>query len=286
MTQRRDRRGWPARGLHRLALAALAVATTAVPTIAVAGAGAAPAPASAVHYGLQHPGLQHPAAAGSPGPRADHPGPRPVDVHRRHPGQGGRGRRRTGAPREGPPAVRHPLQARHLRHRRQPAQLPGRLLHRRRGLRQSPATSSSTAPSTCATSAAAGSCIALNNFWRSLSNLTVNVTTPDSVAQRKFWAVSQAAPLRRVHIKGLTTLMDYCTGPSFASGGFIADSTFDGSSSTAPSSSSSPEQHGGQLDQRRLEPGLLRHRRRARRVLPRLVGVQRLHDRQHDVGEP
>src|SRR5262249_5957442 len=32
-----------------------------------------------------------------------------------------------------------------------------------------------------------------------------------------------------VHINGLTTLMDYCTGPSFASGGFIADSNFDGS---------------------------------------------------------
>ena len=34
--------------------------------------------------------------------------------------------------------------------------------------------------------------------------------------------------MRRVHVKGLTTLMDYCTGPSFASGGFIADSSFDG----------------------------------------------------------
>ena len=35
--------------------------------------------------------------------------------------------------------------------------------------------------------------------------------------------------MRRVHVNGLTTLMDYCTGPSFASGGFIADSAFDGS---------------------------------------------------------
>ena len=35
--------------------------------------------------------------------------------------------------------------------------------------------------------------------------------------------------MRRVQINGLTTLMDYCTGPSFASGGFIADSEFDGS---------------------------------------------------------
>jgi len=74
------------------------------------------------------------------------------------------------------------------------------------------------------------SCVALNNFWRSLSNLTINVTTPDfGCYSGEFWAVSQAAPMRRVRVKGLATLMDYCTGPSFASGGFIADSEFDGS---------------------------------------------------------
>ncbi|HKB48854.1 MAG TPA: glycosyl hydrolase family 28-related protein, partial [Ktedonobacterales bacterium] len=73
-------------------------------------------------------------------------------------------------------------------------------------------------------------CIALDNFWRSLSNLTINVTTPNfGCHSGEFWAVSQAAPMRRVHVNGLTTLMDYCTGPSFASGGFIADSTFTGS---------------------------------------------------------
>ena len=74
-----------------------------------------------------------------------------------------------------------------------------------------------------------GSCVALNNFWRSLSNLTINVTTPGfGCYSGEFWPVSQAAPMRRVHINGPTTLMDYCTGPSFASGGFIADSRFDG----------------------------------------------------------
>ncbi|HET7800865.1 MAG TPA: glycosyl hydrolase family 28-related protein [Humibacillus xanthopallidus] len=73
-----------------------------------------------------------------------------------------------------------------------------------------------------------GHCIALNNFWRSMSNLTINVTTPNfGCYSGQFWAVSQAAPLRRVHVQGQTTLMDYCTGPSFASGGFIADSKFD-----------------------------------------------------------
>jgi hypothetical protein len=73
-------------------------------------------------------------------------------------------------------------------------------------------------------------CVALNNFWRSLSNLTINITTPGfGCYTGEFWAVSQAAPMRRVHVTGGTkTLMDYCTGPSFASGGFIADSRFDG----------------------------------------------------------
>ena len=76
----------------------------------------------------------------------------------------------------------------------------------------------------------AGGCVALNNFWRSLSNLTINVNTPGfGCYTGEFWAVSQAAPMRRVHVtNGNTTLMDYCTGPSFASGGFIADSRFDG----------------------------------------------------------
>jgi hypothetical protein len=75
-----------------------------------------------------------------------------------------------------------------------------------------------------------GSCTALNNFWRSLSNLTINVTTPNfGCYSGEFWPVSQAAPMRRVRINGFATLMDYCTPPSFASGGFIADSEFDGS---------------------------------------------------------
>ena len=45
-------------------------------------------------------------------------------------------------------------------------------------------------------------------------------------ASANFWAVSQAAPMRRVNVNGGTlSLMDYCTaGPQFASGGFIADS--------------------------------------------------------------
>jgi hypothetical protein len=74
-------------------------------------------------------------------------------------------------------------------------------------------------------------CFALNNFWRSLSNLTINVTDPAGAGcyAGNFWAVSQAAPMRRVNVTGGNlTLMDYCSQPSFASGGFIADSAFAG----------------------------------------------------------
>ena len=71
-------------------------------------------------------------------------------------------------------------------------------------------------------------CFALNNFWRSLANLTINVNTVGQggcEATANFWAVSQAVSMRRVDIKGGNlTLMDYCSQPAFASGGFIADS--------------------------------------------------------------
>ena len=71
-------------------------------------------------------------------------------------------------------------------------------------------------------------CLALNNFWRSLANLTIHsMGAADGCRQSaNFWAVSQAAPMRRVQIDGTNlSLMDYCTaGPQYASGGFISDS--------------------------------------------------------------
>ena len=78
-----------------------------------------------------------------------------------------------------------------------------------------------------------GSCTALVNFWRSLSNLTINFPTPQPggpcAQSAEFWATSQASPVRRVAVNGFFSLMDYCTSPSFSSGGFIADSQFSGS---------------------------------------------------------
>ena len=60
----------------------------------------------------------------------------------------------------------------------------------------------------------------LSNFWRSAENLTI-IPTIDSA---NIWGVSQAAPLRRVHVKGNLQLHD----GGYASGGFIADSKIDG----------------------------------------------------------
>lgn len=70
-------------------------------------------------------------------------------------------------------------------------------------------------------------CIALDNFWRSISNLHIAVAGGTGCqTNTEFWAVSQAAPMRRMDITGGgMSLMDYCTaGPQYASGGFLADS--------------------------------------------------------------
>jgi hypothetical protein len=83
-----------------------------------------------------------------------------------------------------------------------------------------------------------GSCTALDNFWRSLSNLTINYTPPPEPSgtsvpcadSTEFWAASQASPMRRVDINGNLFLFDYCSGPGYSSGGFIADSQFTGGS--------------------------------------------------------
>ncbi len=81
----------------------------------------------------------------------------------------------------------------------------------------------------CLADGGTSNCIALNNFWRTLSNLSlrVNGAGQDGCrASAEFWAVSQAVSMRRLDISGANlSLMDYCTaGPQYASGGFIADS--------------------------------------------------------------
>lgn len=60
---------------------------------------------------------------------------------------------------------------------------------------------------------------ATQNFWRSVENLSV---TPDNGTMQ--WAVSQASPLRRIHVRGNMLLDD---NGGWSSGGFIADSLVD-----------------------------------------------------------
>jgi hypothetical protein len=92
-----------------------------------------------------------------------------------------------------------------------------------------------------------GDCEGLDNFWRSLSNLTLNVTLPAAPPTyvpangegagcqntEEMWAVSQASPMRRVIINGIgdaahpfsLILQDYCS-QGFVSGGYFADDEF------------------------------------------------------------
>jgi hypothetical protein len=60
---------------------------------------------------------------------------------------------------------------------------------------------------------------ATQNFWRSVENLSV---TPDNGTMQ--WAVSQASPLRRIHVRGNMLLDD---NGGWSSGGFMADSLVD-----------------------------------------------------------
>ncbi len=65
------------------------------------------------------------------------------------------------------------------------------------------------------------------NFWRTLENFAV---TPSSTKGVTRIAVSQAAPLRRLHVKGELHLFDLDSrhNAGWASGGFLADSVVDG----------------------------------------------------------
>ncbi|KRE21756.1 hypothetical protein [Agromyces sp. Soil535] len=81
----------------------------------------------------------------------------------------------------------------------------------------------------CLADGGTSNCLALVNFWRTISNLSLHVNSLGQDGCRgsaNFWAVSQAVSMRRLDVSGANlSLMDYCTaGPQYASGGFIADS--------------------------------------------------------------
>ena len=111
---------------------------------------------------------------------------------------------------------------------------------------------------------ASGSCTALVNFWRSLSNLTINFPTPPSGAPcpqtAEFWATSQASPVRRVDVNGFVSLEDYCTRAELLQRRLHRRLAVlrQHRAERHPAAVRRAEQQPRRLDQRRLEPGLLR----------------------------
>src|SRR3954454_13608068 len=70
-------------------------------------------------------------------------------------------------------------------------------------------------------------CTALDNFWRSLSNLTIHVAGQTGCGSgTDFWAVTHASPIRPVAVAGgILSLTEHCSaGPFYASGGLVAAS--------------------------------------------------------------
>ena len=112
----------------------------------------------------------------------------------------------------------------------------------------------------------ADNCIALDNFWRSLSNLTINVAAARPAAGTTADSGRCRRPRRCAgcNVNGNLTLMDYCTaGPQFASGGFIADSEDRRRHQRIAAAVPGARQQHRHLVERRVEPGV-RRRRRAR----------------------
>jgi hypothetical protein len=92
--------------------------------------------------------------------------------------------------------------------------------------------------------AGTSNCNSDDNFWRSLSNLTLNVDLPSTAPAysppivdaygagcantEESWSSSQASPIRRAIINGSVVFQDYCAADDYASGGYIADSKVSG----------------------------------------------------------
>ena len=67
---------------------------------------------------------------------------------------------------------------------------------------------------------------ATQNFWRAAENLSVTLPAGATVER---WAVSQAAPYRRMHLRGAQNQIQLWNGgDGWSSGGFMADTKVDG----------------------------------------------------------
>eukprot|EP00466_Bigelowiella_natans_P009852 jgi/Bigna1/76518/fgenesh1_pg.41_\ len=72
---------------------------------------------------------------------------------------------------------------------------------------------------------------ALCSFWRSAENFASNAYAAWTTGTGMLWAVSQAAPLRRVHVKNTLVLYQYeppIPQAGYSSGGYFADMLVDG----------------------------------------------------------
>ncbi len=119
--------------------------------------------------------------------------------------------RRPGRRRDGHRTGTRAVQARRLRHAprtrcrsrsattpRSPASAPQPDRRRR-------STASVEVYNRCLADGGTRNCLALVNFWRTLSNLSINVNAPGQDgcrASANFWAVSQAVSMRRLNISG------------------------------------------------------------------------------------
>ncbi|MET7393285.1 discoidin domain-containing protein [Dactylosporangium sp. NPDC005572] len=70
---------------------------------------------------------------------------------------------------------------------------------------------------------------ATQNFWRGAENLSVTLPGTGSGIQVERWAVAQAVPYRRMHLKGANNQIQLWNGgDGWASGGLMADTKVDG----------------------------------------------------------
>ena len=144
------------------------------------------------------------ASAAAAGLRPERADLRPEHADEPDPGDGRRHRHPAGAEPVRVAALRAAVQARHLRQRRTPLNFQVGYYTAVAGLGRSPSDVVINGSVDVYNQCDGSGCVALNNFWRSLSNLTINVTNPDvGCYTGEFWAVSQAAPMRRVHVNGL-----------------------------------------------------------------------------------
>ena len=186
-----------------------------------------------------------------------------------------RGPRPAGRQRDGHRAARLPVQAGHVRHGRRSRCRPrSATTPRSSGLGASPTDVTVNGKlevyNRCLADGGTGNCLALVNFWRTLSNLslTINAAGQDGCrSTANFWAVSQAVSMRRLNISGGgLSLMDYCTaGPQYASGGFIADSRLPATTNGSQQQWLTRNSEVGSWSNARVEPGLRGRRGRAGR---------------------